>query len=100
MARKLGYKECMFIMKKIYLVVSHAICDLEDCGIGTVAFLKEEDAKSYFREQVEGEKYAIEGLDWVISSDTDTAFEAYEDGDYTRNHTMCEIRELVIPVNR
>ena len=84
------------IMKKIFLVINHAVCDLEDYGISTIVFEEEEDAKKFFNEQVEGEKDAIEGLDWVISSDTDTEFEAYEDGDYTRNHTMCEIRELVI----
>ena len=83
-------------MKKIYLVLNHAVCDLEDYGIGTIAFEKEEDAKKFFTEQVEGEKDAIKDLDWVISQDTDTEFEAYENGNYTRNHTMCEIRELVI----
>ena len=83
-------------MKKIFLVINHAVCDLEDYGVGTIAFEKEEDAKKYFNEQVAYEKDAIDGLDWIISSDTDTEFEAYEDGDYTRNHTMCEIRGLVI----
>lgn len=83
-------------MKKIYLVVCHAVCDLQDYGVGTIAFEKEEDAKEYFKDQVEGEKDAIKGLDWIISLDTDTEFEAYEDGDYTRNHTMCEIREMII----
>lgn len=83
-------------MKKIYLVVSHAVCDLEDYGVGTIAFEKEEDAKKYFDEQVEMEKAEIDGEGWIVSSDTDTEFEAYEEGDYTRNHTMCEIRELVI----
>lgn len=83
-------------MKKIYLVVNHAVCDLEDCGVGTIAFEKEEDAKEFFNDQVAGEKDAIKGLDWVVSSDTDTEFEAYEDGGYTGNHTLCEIRELVI----
>ena len=83
-------------MKKICLVINHAVCDLEDCGIGTIAFEKVEDAKKFFNEQVQGEKDVIEGLDWIISSDTDIKFEAHKDGDYTRNHTMCEIRELVI----
>lgn len=83
-------------MKKIFLVISHAVCDLEDYGVGTIPFEKEDDAKKYFNEQVAYEKDAIEGLDWIISQDTDTEFEAYEDGYYTRNHTMCEIRELTI----
>lgn len=83
-------------MKKIYLVVSHAVCDLEDYDVGTIAFEKEDDAKKYFDEQVEMEKAEIDGEGWIISSNTDTEFEAYEEGDYTRNHTMCEIRELVI----
>jgi hypothetical protein len=83
-------------MKKIFLVVCHAVCNLEDCGINIIAFEKKEDAKKYFNEQVEYEKDEINGLDWIISTDTDTEFEAYEDGDYTRKHTMCEIRELVI----
>lgn len=83
-------------MKKIYLVVNHAVCDLEDYGVGTIAFEKEDDAKKYFDEQVEMEKAEIDGEGWIISSNTDTEFEAYEEGDYTRNHTMCEIRELVI----
>lgn len=65
-------------MKKIFLVINHAVCDLEDYGIGTIAFEKEEDAKRYFNEQVAYEKDAIEGLDWVISSDTDTEFECVE----------------------
>lgn len=83
-------------MKKIYLVVNHAVCDLEDYGVGTIAFEKEKDAKNYFNEQVEYEKNEIDGLNWIISTDSDTEFEAYEDGNYTRNHTMCEIRELII----
>jgi hypothetical protein len=83
-------------MKKIFLVLNHAVNDYEDCGIGTIAYEKEEDAKELFKAHVMEEKKSIENLDWVISSDTDDLFEAYEEGNYSRNHTFCSIRELVI----
>lgn len=83
-------------MKKIYLVVSHAVNDYSDCGVGTTAFNTREMAEKFFHEQVENEKSAIAGFDWVIGSDTNKEFEAYEEGYYAQNHTFIEIRELVI----
>ena len=35
-------------MKDIYLVVTHAVSDCEDCGVGTQAFNTYEKAKKSF----------------------------------------------------
>lgn len=82
-------------MKKIYLVVSSAVNDCEDYGIGTIAFDSRAKAEKFFRSQVEQEKEAIKDFDWVIEESEDS-FCAYEDGNYSANHTIQEIREMVV----
>lgn len=83
-------------MKKVYLVVNHAVQDCSDFGIGTLCFDSYEKAQRVFREIVNDEKCAITDLDWVIGTDTEDEFVAYEDGYYSGNHTMVEIRDIVI----
>ena len=83
-------------MKRVYLVVCHAVNNYEDFGVGTTLFATREKAQEYFNKQVANEKKAIEGFGWVVGVDNDNIFEAYEDGNFTANHTWCEIRELVI----
>lgn len=83
-------------MKSIYLVVRHAVFDYEDCGISIRAFENEEDASKFFDKEVEREKEMISCSDWIVSSDKKGEFEAYEDGYYTKNHTILEIRILDI----
>lgn len=83
-------------MKRVYLVICNAIQDCSDLGIGTSCYDSYEKAKKVFKEIVEDEKRAIDGLDWVIGDDGDDNFLAYEDGYYAQNHTMVEIREMVI----
>lgn len=80
------------IMKKVFVVVSHAICDYEDCGIGTIVCSSKDKALKHFRSIVDGEKRAIDEDEWVVEEDEDS-FCAYIDGEYSANMTMCEIRE-------
>ena len=49
-------------MKKIFLVLNQTIKDYEDCGIGTIAYEKEEDAKELFKAHVMEEKKSIENF--------------------------------------
>jgi hypothetical protein len=79
---------------KKYLVIRHSVCDYEDLGIGTSLFDKVEDAEECFKDLVEDEKDYIED-DWSINSEK-WLFEAWEDGDYTRNHSLVEIREMIV----
>lgn len=79
---------------KKYLVIWHSVCDYEDFGIRTSLFDKVEDAENCFKELVEDEKDYIED-DWAITEDG-CLFEAWEDGDYTRNHSLVEIREMIV----
>lgn len=83
-------------MKKIYLVINHAVYDYEDCGISTIAFDTRDKAEKFFKEQVAKEREEIKDMDWVVGVDTDDEFEAYEDGCYSQYNTWCKIRELVI----
>ena len=79
------------IMKKVFVVVSHAICDYEDCGIGTIVCSSKDKALSHFRSIVDGEKREIDEY-WVVEENEDS-FCAYLEGEYSANMTMCEIRE-------
>lgn len=79
---------------KKYLVIRHSVCDYEDLGISIYLFNKVEDAEKRFKDLVEDEKDYIAD-DWSINSE-DWLFEAWEDGDYTKNHSLVEIREMIV----
>lgn len=81
-------------MKKVYLVVSQAVYGLEDCGLGTQVFASEAKALECFRAMVTDEKRYI-GEDWIVK-ESEWSFEAWEDGDWTRNHTRIEVRDIVV----
>lgn len=81
-------------MKKVYLVVSHAVDNQEDLGVGTWLFETEKDAKQFFDKLVTDEKEYIND-DWVVK-ESDWQFETYEEGYYIHNHSVIEIRDLII----
>lgn len=83
-------------MKEIYLVVTHAVSDLEDCGVATQVFSTYDKAKKAFDAYVSGEmSYIAEYEGWVIEQSEDS-FCAYEDGRYSESHTFGEIRKIVV----
>lgn len=80
-------------MKEIYLLVTHAVCDLEDLGLGTRVFSTYDKAKEAFDAYVSDEmEYIADCEDWIVEEDEDR-FEAWEDGRYCENHTFGEIRK-------
>lgn len=85
-------------MVKMYLVVSHAVKDYSDCGVGTKLFGDIEKAKKEFQRCVEKEKREIKRMnnEWIILANTDVEFEACEENYYAQNHTHIEIRVLSI----
>lgn len=83
-------------MKEIYLVVTSAVSDCEDCGVGTQAFSTYEDAHRAFDNYIRGEMaYITEEEEWIVEQDEDS-FCAYEDGRYSENHAFGEIRKVVV----
>lgn len=83
-------------MKEIYLVVTHAVSDCEDCGVGTQVFSTYEDAHRAFGNYVSGEMaYIAEEEDWIVEQSEDS-FCAYEDGRYSESHTFGEIRKVFV----
>lgn len=84
-------------MKEIYLVVTHAVSDCEDCGVGTRVFSTYEDARRAFDNYVSGEMaYIVEEEGWIVEQHSEDSFCAYEDGRYSESHTFGEIRKVFV----
>lgn len=82
-------------MKKVFVVVDHEVYDYEDCGVGTQVFSTYEKAKEAFNNLVSQVKGYEECEDLTFREEKD-CFVAYEEGDYTKNHAVVQIREQVI----
>lgn len=80
---------------KMYLFVAHQVCNSEDMGIITQVFATLTDAQKYLQEFVADEKRYAQRAGWEIE-ESDKDFQAWEEGYYPEEHTMCEIRELTL----
>lgn len=82
-------------MKKVYLVtVDQAYQgDIIDNDYPR-AFDSLEKAKAEFKRFVDDDRECCNRDQWNIDTDTDTDFEAYEEGYYTMNHTEAHALEL------
>lgn len=80
-------------MKAIYLVVTQAVCNFVDNGVGTQVFSTYDKAKEAFDAYVSSEMDYIAKYDgWIVEKEEDR-FEAHEGGRYCENHTFGEIRK-------
>lgn len=83
--------------KNIFIVQTDFLNDGENCSYQLEAFQDKEDAQKYFNELVTKEKEDIKDReDWVIDEDSDTLFEAYEDGYYSDNHSVISLKTIKI----
>jgi len=83
--------------KNIFIVQTDFLNDGENCSYQLEAFQDKEDAQKYFNELVTKEKKDIEDReDWVIDEDSETLFEAYEDGYYSENHSVISLKTIKI----
>jgi hypothetical protein len=83
--------------KNIFIVQTDFLCEGDDCSYGIQAYQEKEDAQKYFNELVTKEKEDIKDKeDWVIDEDSDTLFEAYEDGYYSDNHSVISLKTIKI----
>ena len=83
--------------KNIFIVRTDFLCDGDDCSHRIQAYQYKEDAQKYFNELVAKEKKELKNKeDWVISEDSETTFEAYEDGYYSDNHSVVTLRTIKI----
>lgn len=83
--------------KNIFIVQTDFLNDGENCSYEIQAFQDKEDAQKYFNELVTKEKEDIKDKeDWVISEDSETSFEAYEDGYYSDNHSVISLKTIKI----
>lgn len=80
---------------KMYLFVAHQVCNSEDWGIVTRLFHTIEEAQNHLKEFVADEKRYAERAGWEIE-ESDNEFSAWEEGYYSEEHTVCEIRELTL----
>lgn len=79
----------------IHIVHTNIIVDCESYDHEMKAFQDEEDAQKYFNEIVAKEKKEI-NENWVIDDDLSTSFEAYIEGEYSRNHIVVSLDTLNI----
>lgn len=83
--------------KNIFIVQTDFLNDGENCSYQLQAFQDKEDAQKYFNELVTKEKEDIKDReDWVVDEDSDTLFEAYEDGYYSDNHSVISLKTIKI----
>ena len=83
--------------KNIFIVQTDFLNDGENCSYQLEAFQDKEDAQKYFNELVAKEKKDIKDReDWVVDEDSETLFEAYEDGYYSDNHSVISLKTIKI----
>lgn len=83
--------------KNIFIVQTDFLNDGENCSYQLEAFQDKEDAQKYFNELVTKEKEDIKDReDWVVDEDSETLFEAYEDGYYSDNHSVISLKIIKI----
>ena len=83
--------------KNIFIVQTDFLNDGENCSYQLEAFQDKEDAQKYFNELVTKEKKDIKDReDWVVDEDSETSFEAYEDGYYSDNHSVVSLETIKI----
>lgn len=82
--------------KSIYIVVTHQVDDYEDLGIQTWAFNKKKDAQKALAAFKKSELPYCKKEGWMIEPSDRNSFEAYEDGDYTRNHSIAHIQKVEV----
>ena len=83
--------------KNIFIVQTDFLNDGENCSYQLEAFQEKEDAQKYFNELVTKEKEDIKDReDWVVDEDSETSFEAYEDGYYSDNHSVISLKTIKI----
>lgn len=80
-------------MKHYVIVLDWANNDAEGVNILGVTHTFNE-AKEIFAEHVIEERELAEGYGWNIETDTDSTFEAYEDGYHAVAHTTLYIEEV------
>ena len=81
---------------KIYVFTYHAACECEYLGTVNKVFRTKEEALKAFKEGKEDEMIYVKRYEWIIGTDTDEHFEAYEEGDYCANHTEGFINDYEI----
>lgn len=81
---------------KIYLIVSHAVFNFEDCDICTQAFFDKEKAQEVFKKIVEEEREWAKKNNLVIDFDDEDYFMACAERDYACTHTLQELREIEV----
>lgn len=83
--------------KNIFIVQTDFLNDGENCSYQLQAYQEKEDAQKYFNELVTKEKEDIKDReDWVVDEDSETSFEAYEDGYYSDNHSVISLKTIKI----
>ena len=83
--------------ENIFIVRTEFVCDGDDCCCGIQAFQEREDAQKCFNGFVEREKKELKNKeDWVVDEDSNTSFEAYEDGYYADNHSIIRLMAIQI----
>lgn len=80
---------------EIYIFVKDTRYDFEAWN-DVVPFRTMEEAQAHFQEAVKQYKQDAIDDEWVIDSDTDTSFEAYEDGCECHNHYYFNILTFTI----
>ncbi len=82
-------------MKHYVLVLDWAKDDSGEQGVSILAVAHSlSEAKKAFADHVEEEKAYAENSGWDVRSDTDTDFDAGEDGSYICDHTHLYIEEV------
>ena len=83
--------------KNVFIVRTEFLCDGDDYCCGTHAYQEREDAQKFFNELVAKEKQGLKDKEnWVTSEDSNTSFEAYEDGYYFHNHSVIRLMAIEI----
>ncbi|MBR6515475.1 MAG: hypothetical protein IKT40_01330 [Bacilli bacterium] len=80
----------------IYVVVRHIIVDSGEVEFDSKPFLNKEDAFNYFKSIVDEELVYANKKEWIIETNTNDEFCAYEDGYYATSHSCIKIEEHII----
>lgn len=81
---------------KVYVLTIEQVWDYEQINLQTKVYYTEKDAKAAFKRWRDDEIKTVKENEWVIETDNDTNFEAFEDGFYARNHSYASVSSRLV----
>lgn len=82
--------------KQVWLFIRQLVYKYQDEEIYSFAFSTKEKAVAALKEWRDDELPYVNDAGWIIDSDEETCFSAFEEGNWCNNHTIGYVEQLTI----